>query len=526
MRLALATGAIVGLLAPAVGFFLVERKASLVGDGLGHVAFAGVAVGYLLGVSPVLTALVAAVIGALTIEWLRTRGGTAGDQALALVFYTGIAAGVVLVSKAGALNVNLFQFLFGSILTVTRADLWTVLVLGIGALATIAVLFRGLVATVLDEEGSRVAGVPVTRLNVVVAVLAALTVAVSMRIVGILLIAALMVLPGDRGESGRLEPRLDVCALDGFRGLFGDRGPLDRVLRRPATRRHDRARRRRRLRPLLGRQCRRPARVNAGDGMIGSMRPVVLTGSDLTLEEVLAVARRGAPVEIDPTALARMTRAREVVDRAIAEGRPAYGVTTGVGSRKSFKVEAAGPRSPARAPAPDRPGLAGRARDRPCDGTTARERARVGDDRGATGARRARRRGAERRPTAGDPRAWIGRAERSGADGRSRRRDPRRLRARASARRSRCSTRAPSRRPSERSRSPTRWRSSMRSTARVRSISRHSVPTGTRCTPRSATCVRIQGSRSRSPACEGSSTGARSKRGSCRTRSASGPSRS
>jgi len=195
MRLALATGAIVGVLAPAVGFFLVERRASLVGDGLGHVAFAGVAAGYLLGVSPVLTALVAAVLGALAIEWLRTRGGAAGDQALALVFYTGIAAGVVLVSSAGALNVNLFQYLFGSILTVTRNDLWTVLVLGAGALAVIAALYRALVAVVLDEEGSRVAGVPIAFLNVVIAVLAALTVAVSMRIVGILLIAALMVLP-------------------------------------------------------------------------------------------------------------------------------------------------------------------------------------------------------------------------------------------------------------------------------------------------------------------------------------------
>ncbi len=195
MRLALATGAIVGVLAPAVGFFLVERRASLVGDGLGHVAFAGVAAGYLLGISPVLTALVAAVLGALAIEWLRTRGGTAGDQALALVFYTGIAAGVVLVSSAGALNVNLFQYLFGSILTVTRSDLWTVLVLGVGALGVIAVLYRGLVAVVLDEEGSRVAGVPIAFLNVVIAILAALTVAVSMRIVGILLIAALMVLP-------------------------------------------------------------------------------------------------------------------------------------------------------------------------------------------------------------------------------------------------------------------------------------------------------------------------------------------
>lgn len=195
MRLALATGAVVGLLAPAVGFFLVERRASLVGDGLGHVAFAGVAAGYLLGVSPVLTALVAAVLGALAIEWLRFRGGTAGDQALALVFYTGIALGVVLVSSAGALNANLFQFLFGSILTVTYGDLWTVLALGGAGLAVVALLYRGLVAVVLDEEGSRLAGAPVALLNLTVAVLAALTVAISMRVVGILLIAALMVLP-------------------------------------------------------------------------------------------------------------------------------------------------------------------------------------------------------------------------------------------------------------------------------------------------------------------------------------------
>ncbi len=195
MRLAFAVGAVVGLLAPAVGFFLVERRASLVGDGLGHVAFAGVAAGYLLGISPVLTALVFAVVGALALEWLRARGGTAGDQALAIVFYTGIALGVVLVSTADRLDVNLFQFLFGSILTVTWSDLWVVVVLGLASLATIAVLYRGLVGAVLDEEGSRVAGVRVGLMNMVVAILAALTVGISMRIVGILLIAALMVLP-------------------------------------------------------------------------------------------------------------------------------------------------------------------------------------------------------------------------------------------------------------------------------------------------------------------------------------------
>jgi len=195
MRLAFAVGAVVGVLAPAVGFFLVERRQSLIGDGLGHVAFAGVAAGYLLGVSPVLTALAFAVTGALAIEWLRTRGGTAGDQALALVFYTGIALGIVLVSAADRLDTGLFQFLFGSILTVTWSDLWVVLILGLGSLVAIAVLYRGLVGAVLDEEGSRVAGVRVGLLNTTVAVLAALTVGISMRIVGILLIAALMVLP-------------------------------------------------------------------------------------------------------------------------------------------------------------------------------------------------------------------------------------------------------------------------------------------------------------------------------------------
>lgn len=195
MQLAFATGAVVGLLAPAVGFFLVQRNMSLIGDGIGHTAFAGVAAGYLLGVSPVLAALVASVAGAVGVEWLRSRRQAAGDQALALLFYTGIAAGVVLASSAGALDVDLFAFLFGSILTVTRGDLVLVAVLGVAGLAAVALLYRALAAVVVDEEGARVAGVPVAALNVLVAGLAGVTIALSMRVVGILLIAALMVLP-------------------------------------------------------------------------------------------------------------------------------------------------------------------------------------------------------------------------------------------------------------------------------------------------------------------------------------------
>jgi zinc transport system permease protein len=183
------------VLAPVVGFFLVQRQMSLIGDGIGHVAFAGVALGYLIGVSPVWTALLAAVAGAVAIEWLRARRKAAGDQALALVFYTGIAGGVVLISSAGALNANLFSYLFGSILTVTRTDLTRIALLGLGSLILVAVLRRSLLAVAIDEEGARVSGLPVPVLNGAVSLLAALTIGISMRIVGILLIAALMVLP-------------------------------------------------------------------------------------------------------------------------------------------------------------------------------------------------------------------------------------------------------------------------------------------------------------------------------------------
>jgi zinc transport system permease protein len=235
MRLAFAAGAVVGVLAPAVGFFLVQRRQSLIGDGIGHVAFAGLALGYALDVSPILSALVASVAGAIAIEWLRSRRRTAGDQALALVFYTGIAAGVVLVSVAGALDVDLFSFLFGSILTVTRTDLAVVAVFGAAALAALALLYRALAAVLLDEEGARVAGVPIGLLNAAVATMAAVTVAISMRIVGLLLIAALMVLPAIAAERVAWSMRSTLgiamgiglaCALGGLTiAYYGDLPP-------------------------------------------------------------------------------------------------------------------------------------------------------------------------------------------------------------------------------------------------------------------------------------------------------------
>jgi zinc transport system permease protein len=195
MQLALVAGLVVGTCAPLMGTFLVHKRLSLMGDGVGHVAFAGVAAGLLLEVWPVWTALVAAVAGAVAVEELRSRGRASGDLALALLFYSGIAAGVVLTGLAGSLDAGTLTYLFGSILTVEVSDAWTVGVLGVVLLGTVAVMWRPLLAVVLDEEAARVAGLPVDRLNLLLAVLTAVTVVVGMRVVGVLLVAALMVLP-------------------------------------------------------------------------------------------------------------------------------------------------------------------------------------------------------------------------------------------------------------------------------------------------------------------------------------------
>lgn len=195
MQLALISGIAMGASAPLVGAFLVQKRLSLMGDGIGHLAFAGVAAGLLLDVWPVATALAVAVVGALTIERLRGGGRVSGDLALALFFYGGIAGGVVLAGASDRFDATVLSYLFGSILTVSAADTWTVVALGVAVLATMAVMGRALFAVVLDEESARVAGLPVDALNAALAVVVAVTIVAAMRVVGILLVAALMVLP-------------------------------------------------------------------------------------------------------------------------------------------------------------------------------------------------------------------------------------------------------------------------------------------------------------------------------------------
>lgn len=196
MQRALIAALLVGTVAPMVGIFLVQRRLSLIGDGMGHVALAGVAVGLVTGAAPVLTALVAAVLAAVVIELLRAKGRTNGDVALAVIFYGGIAAGVVIISKSpDGTPANLMKYLFGSILTTQRGDLYVFAGLAVVIAVTTWALRPRLFAVANDEEYARAVGLPVLPLNIVLAVLTATTVVVAMRVVGLLLISALMIVP-------------------------------------------------------------------------------------------------------------------------------------------------------------------------------------------------------------------------------------------------------------------------------------------------------------------------------------------
>ncbi|HZN15789.1 MAG TPA: metal ABC transporter permease, partial [Acidimicrobiales bacterium] len=183
MQLALVSGLVVGVCAPMLGAFLVQKRLSLFGDGVGHLAFTGVGIGALVGVWPVATALVVASAGAVVIELLRSRRAASGDVALALLLYSGMAAGIVMLSKAGAANANLLSYLFGSLVTVTAGDAVAIGALGVLIVATVLLAGRALFAVVVDEEAARVAGLPVDRLNMVLAVLTAVTVVAAMRVV-------------------------------------------------------------------------------------------------------------------------------------------------------------------------------------------------------------------------------------------------------------------------------------------------------------------------------------------------------
>ncbi|MFW6775453.1 metal ABC transporter permease [Nocardioides sp. CPCC 205120] len=195
MQRALLAALFTGLAAPVIGTYLVQRRLSLMGDGIGHIAVTGVAIGLLTGWSPTWTAVLVAALGAMLLEVIRERGNTSGDLALALLFYGGLAAGVLITGLAGQSGARLQQYLFGSLTTISVADVWFTMALAVLVLVLGLGLRPQLFAIAQDRDFAVVAGLRVQAYNMLVAVLAAVTVTIAMRTVGLLLVSALMVVP-------------------------------------------------------------------------------------------------------------------------------------------------------------------------------------------------------------------------------------------------------------------------------------------------------------------------------------------
>lgn len=188
-------GGMIALIAPTIGTFIVHRRMSFLVDALAHVSLGGIALAFLLSWNPIFTAAIAAIVGAVLVEHLRKGGMLAGDSALAILLYGSLGIASVLLNVAEGPAVHLESLLFGSILTVRSSDLLLILLLGCIVGVCIYKLHRPLFCLVFDEEWAETTGLPVARLNTVLILLAALTVAVSIRIVGVLLVGALMTIP-------------------------------------------------------------------------------------------------------------------------------------------------------------------------------------------------------------------------------------------------------------------------------------------------------------------------------------------
>lgn len=192
---AFTAGTIIGIIAPLIGTFLVIRRYSRLADTLAHVSLAGVAVGLLTRTDPVVSAIVISVSTAFCVEKLRFKKGIFGESVLAIFLWSGMAVAVVIISIARGFNVGLFSFLFGSITTIAPGDLYFVGILGTLVLLLVIICYKELFIVSFDEELAQVNGIKAKSFNMILVILAAVTVSLSMRVVGILLIGALMVIP-------------------------------------------------------------------------------------------------------------------------------------------------------------------------------------------------------------------------------------------------------------------------------------------------------------------------------------------
>lgn len=198
LQRALVGGSLIAVLCSTLGIFLVLRRFSLIGDGLAHVTFGSVALALFLGFQSVLMTMAAipvVLLASIGILKLTDKAKIYGDTAIGIVSSLGIAVGVMLASKAGGFNVDLFSYLFGNILSISMTELLLAAVLFLVVVISIFLFYNELFATTFDEDLARSAGIKTSRINMVLVLLTALTVVLAMKVVGIMLISALLILP-------------------------------------------------------------------------------------------------------------------------------------------------------------------------------------------------------------------------------------------------------------------------------------------------------------------------------------------
>jgi len=195
MQRALLAGFLISVTCAVLGVFLVLRRDAMIGHGLAHVTFGGVALGLFLSLAPMGVALGVAVLSALGISKLKERAGLYGDTAIGIISSLGMALGIVLVSLAGSFNVDLFGYLFGNVLAIDPEEVWLAFILALVVLSAIGLFYQEFVYLTFDSESARVAGVRAYRLESLMAILTAVTVVLGMKVVGILLVSALLVIP-------------------------------------------------------------------------------------------------------------------------------------------------------------------------------------------------------------------------------------------------------------------------------------------------------------------------------------------
>ncbi|ADL49901.1 metal ABC transporter permease [Clostridium cellulovorans] len=194
MRNALLGALFISILCPTVGIFLVLKRYSMMGDTLAHNSFAGIALGLMIGANPLLSAFVVTSVAGLLIEFLRKYLNKYADLIMSIVLTLGIGIGITLIST-GKASGNINSYLFGSMLTVTKGELKTMAILGIITAITLIFIFNDLVYITFDEEGAKIAGIKVKLINYIFILLVSATIAVSVKIVGILVISSMITLP-------------------------------------------------------------------------------------------------------------------------------------------------------------------------------------------------------------------------------------------------------------------------------------------------------------------------------------------